>query len=51
MTSIRIAVVAALAAGALFAGGSNVQHAAPASVSLASAYKQGPVTCCGDDAP
>lgn len=49
MTSIRIAVVAALAAGALFAGGSHVQHAAPTGVSIAAAYMQGPVRCCKDD--
>ena len=47
MTSIRIAIVTALAAATLFAGGSYPQHGTSAGVThAASASSKGPVTCC-----
>lgn len=51
MTSIRIAIVSALAVAALFAGSANTQHSAPASTSHAIALAghgktDGPVLCC-----
>ncbi len=49
MTSIRIAIVTALAAATLFAGGSYTQHGTSAGVTLAaSTSKTGPVTCCDE---
>jgi hypothetical protein len=49
MTSIRIAIVTALAAASLFAGGSYTQHGTSAGVTLASSTsKAGPVTCCDE---
>lgn len=46
MTSIRIAIASLLAAGALLAGGTVVQHSAAASVSH-KIVVAGPIPCCG----
>lgn len=49
MTSIRITIAVALAVGALLAGGTSAQHAAPAGVRIAAvAHPDGPVTCCDE---
>jgi hypothetical protein len=51
MTSIRIAIAAALAVGALLAGTSAAHHAAPAqsSVGLAAARPAGVIGCCDNE--
>jgi hypothetical protein len=51
MTSIRIAIAAALAVGALLAGSAATHHAAPArsSIVAATARPAGVIGCCDDE--